>query len=631
MIRILPRPQHIEEREGRLLLDYHCRITMDSSCPSEVFFYASQLAEQLKKSSGIELLIDRRTSGAHKGIVLCMSEEAGITRENKKEKEAYRLEITPEGVTVCAAEKEGLFNSVQTLRQLIIQYGSSLPCLYIEDYPELSVRGWFMDVTRGRIPKMTYLKELADRCSLYKINQLHLYIEHTFLFDGLSEVWRDDTPLTAQDILEFDAYCAERNIELVPSVATFGHLYKVLRTKTFHELSEVEEAEGTAFSFYERMCHHTLNSTDDRAYELVCRLIDEYSPLFRSNLFNINCDETFDLGRGRGKERADEIGSHVMYVQWVNRVCEHVKAIGKRPMFWGDIIAAHPEAIKELPEDVICMTWDYSPTPREINVKKLWENGAHQYLCPGVQGWNQAIHQLDNAYENIKQMTIFAHKYDGEGLLNTDWGDFGHFQHPELSMVGIIYGAAFSWNSDIPEKSAINADISIIEYGDRSASLIEVISHMSNQAVMHWGELVQFSETYRYQIAGKDMDTFWKGYLPRIETSLPHIVECNETIRNDMAKVAALLVQIEDDRREGIAPVLHMAEGQILINTILRVLDREYLGHPDAYTGDTKALAEALEIWYYEYRRQWHKISRESELYRIGELIFWLADYIREL
>ena len=60
-----------------------------------------------------------------------------------------------------------------------------------------------------------------------------------------------------------------------------------------------------------------------------------------------------------------------MYVQWVNRVCEHVKALGKRPMFWGDIIAAHPEAIKELPEDVICMTWDYSPTPREINVKSF--------------------------------------------------------------------------------------------------------------------------------------------------------------------------------------------------------------------------------------------------------------------
>ena len=91
---------------------------------------------------------------------------------------------------------------------------------------------------------------MADRCSLYKINQMHLYIEHTFLFDGLSETWRDDTPLTAQDILEFDEYCAQRNIELVPSIATFGHLYKVLRTKTYHELSEIEEPYGCQFSFY---------------------------------------------------------------------------------------------------------------------------------------------------------------------------------------------------------------------------------------------------------------------------------------------------------------------------------------------------------------------------------------------
>ena len=84
-----------------------------------------------------------------------------------------------------------------------------------------------------------------------------------------------------------------------------------------------------------------------------------------------------------------------MYIQWVNRVCEHVEEIGKRPMFWGDIIAAHPETIKELPKDIICMTWDYGLAPGDTNVRKLWENGAHQYLCPGVQGWNQTIHLLE--------------------------------------------------------------------------------------------------------------------------------------------------------------------------------------------------------------------------------------------
>ena len=79
------------------------------------------------------------------------------------------------------------------------------------------------------------------------------------------------------------------------------------------------------------------------------------------------------------------------------------------------------------------------------------------------------------------------------------------------------------------KESAINADISVIEYGDRSASLVEVISHMSNQAVDALGRTGSvFWKHYRYQIAGKRyVTTFWKGYLPNsIETSLPkHIVE----------------------------------------------------------------------------------------------------------
>ena len=50
MIRILPKPQHIEEQEGTLLLDYHCRITMDRSAAHQKYFFMhQQLAEQLKK------------------------------------------------------------------------------------------------------------------------------------------------------------------------------------------------------------------------------------------------------------------------------------------------------------------------------------------------------------------------------------------------------------------------------------------------------------------------------------------------------------------------------------------------------------------------------------------------------
>ena len=100
MLRILPKPQRLEEKEGTLFLDYHCRITIKDNCPEEAYFYAKQLSEQFEHSTGIELSIDRRTKKPHKGIVLCIDETAGSEKTKKAGKEAYCLTITPEGATV---------------------------------------------------------------------------------------------------------------------------------------------------------------------------------------------------------------------------------------------------------------------------------------------------------------------------------------------------------------------------------------------------------------------------------------------------------------------------------------------------------------------------------------------------
>ena len=102
MLRILPKPQRLEEKEGTLFLDYHCRITIKDNCPEEAYFYAKQLSEQFEHSTGIELSIDRRTKKPHKGIVLCIDETAGSEKTKKAGKEAYCLTITPEGATVSA-------------------------------------------------------------------------------------------------------------------------------------------------------------------------------------------------------------------------------------------------------------------------------------------------------------------------------------------------------------------------------------------------------------------------------------------------------------------------------------------------------------------------------------------------
>ena len=377
------------------------------------------------------------------------------------------------------------------------------------------------------------------------------------------------------------------------------------------------------------MHHHTLNTTDEESYRLVCSMIDEYVSLFRSSLFNINGDETFDLGKGRGKEKADEIGTHTMYVEWIKRVCDHVISLGKRPMFWGDIIANHPETIRDLPEEILCMNWDYGMAPGDDHVRSLWENGAHQYLCPGVQGWNQTVHLLDVAYANIRKMAGFAHQFEAEGLLVTDWGDFGHFQYPETALVGILYAAAMGWNKNFREEEALNETISVLEFGDHSGKIVSIIREISQHAVMRWGELVDFVEEYRYTITGKGMEKFWKEYLPRIEKSLPKIDKINEGMDDCIRRFQTALLDVDTKDRTRLAPVVLMAEGQKLLNQLLAVLDGIWLKHENPAAGDPKELAADIETWYYEYRKLWHRTSRESELYRIGEVIFWIADYLR--
>ena len=45
-------------------------------------------------------------------------------------------------------------------------------------------------------------------------------------------------------------------------------------------------------------------------------------------------------------------------------------------------------------------------------------------------------------------MCIRDSKYNAIGLLNTDWGDYGHVNDPRLTIPGILYGAAFGWNAE---------------------------------------------------------------------------------------------------------------------------------------------------------------------------------------
>ena len=627
---IIPRPQQWYQKEGTFTLKYDRSIVINNNCPPEVYEDAQMLQQDLADYAGFALHISRGTP--QKGDI-CLQLGEHMTEQE------YTLLVQAHGICITGGSACGIFYGIQTLRQIIRQCGCCIPYTIIVDQPEILHRGFYHDVTRGRIPTMDYLKKLLDRMAFYKLNQLQLYMEHTFLFRGFSEVWRDDTPLTAEDILELDAYCRKRHVELIPSIACFGHLYKVLRTKTYGALCEMSGMETEPFGFVDRMRHHTLDVSNPESMRLVKTLIDEFMPLFTTQYFNICADETFDLGKGKSAALAEEKGTQRLYLDFVKELCEYVVSKGKTPMFWGDIICEFPGAVQELPKETICLNWGYDTDWPEDATRKLSEAGARLYNCPGVSGWDQLVNQIRVSYENISRMCRYAHTYKAEGLLNTDWGDCGHINHPDFSLPGMICGAAFSWNLDIPEFEDINRQISRVAYGDETEMLVSLLARISESWKFTWRNAVDWMEQNQ-DISLESVEVYEKAVedLKQIQTelyqSVPHLpitqrgqIHAYLIALKGMILLQKIGIALSDKRN-----ISEMQEdGSMSEKGQNKSADECWNPEKEQNmsTDERWNLAEALEYWLHDYKELWRSTSRESELFRIQHVICAYADWLR--
>jgi N-acetyl-beta-hexosaminidase len=172
---LIPCPQSVCQKQGTFKIGYFTNIL--SSSDMNNMFAPLSLKDFIFDELRLELNV-KRSFKSEKGINYILTDDNG---------EGYVLDINEDNIEIIGGYK-GLLYGTQTLKQLIIESGAFLPCVHIEDYPSFSARGLYYDVTRGRVPTMDSLKKQIDELAFYKINQFQLYIEHTFAFEGMSEV-----------------------------------------------------------------------------------------------------------------------------------------------------------------------------------------------------------------------------------------------------------------------------------------------------------------------------------------------------------------------------------------------------------------------------------------------------------
>ena len=445
-LKLVPEPKQVQKQEGAFNITSKTRIVINAAHAEEDRTAAETIAEEIESASGLKIKITTARSAPKSNAIYLaragddrklasLLEAAGVSIDDKLGEEGYALYANVERVIIASRTGQGLFYGAQTLRQLIDRgEGKRATCqaVAIKDWPTMRWRGVHDDISRGPVPTLDYMKKQIRTCAAFKLNMFSLYIEHTFDYQKHPLIAPKEGAITAGEVKQLVEYARRYYVTIVPEQQAFGHLHHVLKNEVYNDIAETPHG-------------HVLAPVNEKSYEFIKDIYAEIVPLFPGPLFHIGADETFELGRGQTKARADEVGLGLVYVEHLKRVAEIVKPYNKRLMFWGDIAIKYPNLLAVMPKDVIAVAWNYNAGAQFDDLLKPYKDaGIDIMVSPGANNWNRIFPNLDTAFINIKNLVRDGQKYGALGMLNTTWDDDGEALFA-MTWPAIVFGAACSW------------------------------------------------------------------------------------------------------------------------------------------------------------------------------------------
>lgn len=315
--------------------------------------------------------------------------------------EGYLLRAGAGGISLDAATPHGLFNAVQTLRQLLpvsVEHRAAVGrrlvvhAVEVHDRPRYTWRGAMLDVARHFLPAEE-VRRYIDGMALYKLNRLHLHLSDDQGWRLEIHAWPALTRVggrtqvgggtggyyTQREYVDLVAYAAERFITIVPEIDMPGHTNAALASVP--ELNCDDKAPppytGTRVGF------SALCASRDTVYRFIDDVVREIAAITPGPWFHLGGDEVEKLG-------------HEEYLRFVERVEAIVRARGKRAIGWGEIAPArlHPSTVVH----------HWRPARARAS------DSSHVHAARGGQVLLSPAHR-----------TYFDMKYDSSGVLGYTW------------------------------------------------------------------------------------------------------------------------------------------------------------------------------------------------------------------
>ncbi len=328
---------------------------------------ARLLADRVKTDRGLTL-----STAATQGPIRVVR-DAAIAGD-----EAYRLTVTPRGITIAASGDRGLVWGAMTLAQLLspdTKFGRPVrvAATTIADAPRFRWRGLMVDVTRSFQPIAT-LYPVIDTMAAQKLNTLHLHLTddqgwrvEIKRYPKLTEIggFREQAVAgggpgpkvggfyTQDELRKLVAYAAQRGITIVPEIDMPGHAQAAVAAYP-EEVGVLGDRPPVGHDWG---VNPWLFSPAPRSMTFIKNVLDELISIFPSQFIHVGGDEAVKDQWQRSPEvqaqmQALGIKTENQLQGWmISELGKHLASRNRRLIGWDEILEG------DVPTSATVMSW----------------------------------------------------------------------------------------------------------------------------------------------------------------------------------------------------------------------------------------------------------------------------------
>ncbi len=288
------------------------------------------------------------------------------------------------------------------------------------------VRAFQWDLAR-QVERLDFLLKWLPRYAHWGYEELYLHLEDAVEFPRLPGVARRDAYSQKQFTRIVEA-ATRVGIRVVPIVNLLGHTQYLIKTPELRDLNELRAPDGSPLERGQICPLHP------RTLEVAEKLLRDIAPFCTAGLVHTGLDESFHIGQcSHCREEIARIGLAAHFAGHVSRLHALTTRLGLRMALWADMFYYIPEAIAQLPRDVVAFEWYYYPFARRPRVElfnfaeadlavQFKQHDIAFYGCPmnGAFRW-EPLPSFSERLKNIKSWWRYAHRTGAEGFLVSSW------------------------------------------------------------------------------------------------------------------------------------------------------------------------------------------------------------------